>query len=337
MGLKKYIICSFLFMLIIYAYAFSLELGIYRASFIDLSISLPVAAWIILPVVLLFIATILHMFFYSVVNSFKEKSLEKDEQTMLSLFKTSLLGKTFNKKFKTKAFRNTSKIFSQFDIFVKDNTFSSTDDELNNIVAKIQDVKNGKYIEDKNINFKEKAYLNDLNLKNKILENSEFCLEILKKPEDYNEVIVEQAFEQVLKEKDIEIVKRVYGSIKLTKDFVFRIFEKDAENEDFSFTNEEALKLTNEVGFDENDFVKLARIYESIIKPDQIIGLFSKLSAEKDEATKAYLHVLCEYEMIDKVKEILATVKDTEYTAFRALIDLKQVGKNYNLEALSYK
>ena len=47
------------------------------------------------------------------------------------------------------------------------------------------------------------------------------------------------------------------------------------------------------------------------------IALFENLSAEL-EATPAYLHVLYEYEMIEKSKEIISSTPDTEYTAFKA-------------------
>jgi hypothetical protein len=41
--------------------------------------------------------------------------------------------------------------------------------------------------------------------------------------------------------------------------------------------------------------------------------------------------------MIEKVKEIVSATSDDEYTAFKALLDLKDAGKQYNLESLSYK
>jgi hypothetical protein len=41
--------------------------------------------------------------------------------------------------------------------------------------------------------------------------------------------------------------------------------------------------------------------------------------------------------MIDKVREVLANTKDSEYPSFKALLALKEAGKHYNLEAISYK
>ena len=41
--------------------------------------------------------------------------------------------------------------------------------------------------------------------------------------------------------------------------------------------------------------------------------------------------------MIDKVKEIVSLTPDNKFTAFKALLDLKESGKHYNLETISYK
>ena len=40
---------------------------------------------------------------------------------------------------------------------------------------------------------------------------------------------------------------------------------------------------------------------------------------------------------IDKVREVLVNTKESEYSPFKALLDLKEAGKHYNLEAISYK
>lgn len=41
--------------------------------------------------------------------------------------------------------------------------------------------------------------------------------------------------------------------------------------------------------------------------------------------------------MIDKLREVLANTNENEYVSFKALVDLKDCGKHYNLESLSYK
>lgn len=181
MGFKKYIVFSIIFIVAIYGYAFSLELGDYKITVLDISVNLPVAVWLIVPLVLLFLATIGHILFYGLINIFKTRAIRKDHETMIDLLKANLLGKNSNKKFKTQGFKSLSKILTQFNFTVKDETFSSTDEELNKIVAYVQDIRNGKFISDKSFKLSETSELANLNLLNKINEQVDFAVEVVKK------------------------------------------------------------------------------------------------------------------------------------------------------------
>ena len=337
MGFKKYVIFSIILIVAVFGYVYSLELGEYNITILDYSLILPVAVWIILPISLLALVTYLHILFYSFLKYFKERAIKKDHETMISVIKSNLLEKTNVPKFKTKDFKNLYSILSQFKLNVSDTRFSSSDEELNKIVSYIQDIKEGKFVNDKSFKINETTTLANLNMLNKVNEQIDFAVDVLKKPENYSANVVKQSFENVLRDKSMTTIKKLYKNIKLDKELAIKLFEKDAANNEFGFTAEEILKIVKDLDYKKDDYIMLAKNYESILQPDQIISLFEKLSAELEEATPAYLHVLCEYEMIDKVREIISVSADTEYTAFKALLDLKEAGKHYELEAISYK
>ena len=337
MGFKKYIVFSIILIVAIYGYLFSLDLGEYKLTVFDISLNLPVSAWVIAPVILLFLATVGHIIFYGLINIFKTRAILKDQETMLSLIKSNLSENPNNKKFKSKVFKSLSSVLNQLNISVKDNTFSSTDEELNKLVAAIQDIKAGKYVSDKSIKINEISDLSNLNMINKVNEQIDFAIDVLKKTENYAPNIVRQAFLNVLEKKTMTTMKKLYKNVKLDKELAKKLFEKDAQNNEFGFTHEEILKIVKDLDFKKEDYVALAKNYETILKPDQIIALFEKLSSDLEESTAAYLHVLFEYEMIDKVREVVDATPDGEYTAFKALLDLKDAGKHYDLESISYK
>lgn len=337
MGFKKYVVFSVIFIIAIYGYVFSLELGNYKVTLLDISLTLPVAVWIIVPLVLLFIATIGHIVFYGLLNVFKQRAIDKDHETMINMIKSNLLETNFNKRFKTKGFKNLSNILNQFQLSVKDKTFSSNDEELNNVVAAIRDINAGKHVVNKNLKFSEVSSITNRNLINKVNEQPDFAVDVIKKSENYSDNVVKAAFEKVLEDKSMTTVKKIYKNIKLDKHLAKRLFEKDAANNEFGFTSEEILKIVKDLDYTKEDYMSLAKNYESILQPDQIIALFEKLSSELDEATPAYLHVLFEYEMIDKIRDVIAPTDDDEYTAFKALLELKDAGKHYDLESISYK
>jgi len=337
MGLKKYIISSIIFIIAVFGYAYSLELGEYEISLLGYSLNLPASVWIVFPVVVLALVTYLHIIFYGLINYFKQKAVIKDHETMIEFIKLGLLEKTNVLKFRTKDFKNLSSILSQLKIVVTDERFTSSNEELNKIVGNIQDINDGKFVSEKSFKINETSKLANLNMLNKVNEQIDFAVDVLKKPENYSSNIIRQAFENVLEEKTMTTIKKLYKNIKLDKELAFKLFEKDAANNEFGFTAEEILAIVKDLDFNKDDYLALAKNYEKILKPDQIISIFEKLSTEVEEATTAYLHVLCEYEMIDRVKEIVSLTPDTEYTAFKALLDLKESGKYYNLETISYK
>lgn len=337
MGFKKYVVFSVLFIAAVYGYIFSLELGDYKITVLDISLTLPIAVWIITPLVLLFVSTILHLLFYGLLGAFKQRAINKDHDAMIAMIKTTLLGKNNTKRFKSAGFKNLSSIFSQFNLSVKDNTFSSPDAELNKIVATVQDINSGKFVNDKSVKFSEVSPVVTQNLLNKVNEQVDFAVDVLKKSENYSAEVVRQAFLNVIRDKSMTTVKKLYKNVKLDKYLAKQLFEKDAANNEFGFTSDEILSIVKSLNFLPEDYMFLAKNYESILQPDQIIALFDKLSSEIEEATPAYLHVLFEYEMIDKVREIVAPSQEGEYTAYKALLDLKDAGKHYDLESISYK
>lgn len=178
MGFKKYFIFSIMLIVAIFGYAYSLELGEYNVSFFGYSLTLPVAAWLIVPISFLALATFLHILWYAMLNYFKHRAVIKDHETMIKMIKSSLLEKNEIFKFKTLEFKNLSSILSQLKIDVKENRFSCLDEELNKIVANVQDVKDGKYVSDKTFKVNETTSLANLNMLNKVNEQIDFAVDV---------------------------------------------------------------------------------------------------------------------------------------------------------------
>jgi len=271
------------------------------------------------------------------ISYFRKRAMSKDYENLIKMIRLDLLEKNEEFNFKTTEFKNLSSIISQLKIDVKDNRFLSVDDELNRVVANIQDVQSGKYVAEKTFKVEDNSKLFELNVLNKVNEQIDFAVDVLKKSENYPLTIVEQAFNNVLKEKSMTTIKKLYKNVKLNKYMARKLFEKDAANNDFGFTYEEIIKIVKDLEYTKDDYLELAKNYETISKPDQVIALFEKLSTESEDAISGYLHVLFEFEMISKAREILANTKDSEYAPFKAVLDLKESGKHYNLEAISYK
>jgi len=338
MGLKNYIISTVLFIIIVFGFVHSLELGEYTLNIFGFSQTFSVAFWLILPVVFLVFVTYIHIIFYGVVNHFKLRLMNEDVDTLIELIGVRLLGKESKTIFKTKKLKEISNILNQLELEVKEeDRFNSTNENLNKTVEAIQDINSGKYINERSLKIDDNSSLGKQNLLNRIEEQSDFALEVIKKQDKYNQDIVKAAFIKVLEDKSMTTIKKIYKNIKLDKELTCKLFTKDRESGEFGFSNDEIVEIMKDLDFDKKDYVLLAKNYQNSLSPDRVIELFEKLSNQDEKAIVAYLYLLSRFEMNDKIREVIDGSSEEDYTAFKALIDLKDAGKHYSLDKLSYK
>ncbi|NVJ53167.1 MAG: hypothetical protein HWD90_05695 [Campylobacteraceae bacterium] len=336
MGLKKYIGFSLLLIIAVSLYIYSVESGSYEIKVLDYTMQLPIVLWIILPAIVLFFFSVLHLMFYSSLNFFKTRSYIKDEESIVETIKSLLLQKEDKRRFRTKGYRNLASILKQLDLSVKDGTFTSSNEELNNIVSSIKDIEAGKYISDRNLKLNPDSQLAKKNLINKVNEQIDYAVDVLKKQENFSEDVVRAAFYTVLENKSMTTVKKVYSDVKLTKDMSLKLFLKDIDNPEFGLSKEEIQRITKSLDYTEQEFLTLAKLYKDALSPDKLLDLFETLSNDNEAAVGAYFYILLELEMIERLKDLLSGYNDNEHKAIKAVLDLKDAGKHYSLEDIAH-
>jgi hypothetical protein len=339
MGLKKYIIGSLLLAIIVFGYTFSIEAGDYRVQIVDFTIILPIALWVILPMIVLLLLTIIHILFYGLKNYFTIKAVTKDSQAVISLINKRLLNETSTVNFQNQNFKEIGSIVKQLDINVSDSNFSSDDKEISKSVEQTFNIKSGKYIPAKELKLDAQNELMIENTKNRLSLDDNFALEILKSPDKSTEEIIKHAFLKALESKSMTSIKKVLPELALDSTMVKALLKKDSEqNPEFAMTNDVITSMITKVDLSNTELIEIVKNYKKLMTPDQIIKLFEDLAQEKEEYTTIYLYVLAEYEMIDTMRDILVNSAINEYVPFKALVDLKDAGKHtYSVDALSIK
>lgn len=339
MGLKKYIIGSLLLAIIIFGYTFSIAAGDYRVQIVDFIIILPIAVWVVLPMLILLILTIIHILFYGLKNYFTIKAVTKDSQAVISLINKRLLNETSTAIFQNKNLKEIASILKQLDINVSNSDFSVEDKEISKTVDQTFVIKSGKYIPSKELKLDTENPLMIENTKNRISLDDNFALEVVKNPDKYTQDIVKFSFFKVLETKSMTSIKKVLTELSFDNAMTKSLLKKDSEqNPEFAMTNDVILTILKKVELSNTELIEIAKDYKKSMSPDQIIKLFEDLIQEKEEYTTAYLYVLAEYEMIDKMRDILVNSATNDYVAFKALVDLKDAGKHvYSVDTLSYK
>ncbi len=70
--------------------------------------------------------------------------------------------------------------------------------------------------------------------------------------------------------------------------------------------------------------------------PDDLLKIFEEISNLNELALDSYLFVLFEYEMLDTIREIFSSSAQDELLPYKALLELKDSGKQYTLDTLCY-
>ncbi|MGB5867722.1 MAG: hypothetical protein WBG69_07625 [Arcobacteraceae bacterium] len=339
MGLKKYILGSLLLAIIVFGYTFSIEAGDYRVQILDFTLILPIAVWVILPMVTLLVLTILHILFYGLKNYFMVKAIAKDSNSLMNLINKRLLNQDSNTHFQNENFREIGAVVSQLDVDVTNTNFSSENKDITKTVDQKFTINSGKYVSSKELKLDANNPLMIKNLKNRISIDDNFALDIVKNPSKNSQEIIKEAFLKVVETKSMTSLKKVLSELHFDNEMVKALLKKDSEQKpDFAMTNDVILDLIKKVTLTNTELVEISKDYKNSMTPDQLIKLFEDLSSEKEEYTTAYLYVLADYEMVDKIRDILVNSAAEEYIPFKALLDLKDAGKNtYSLDTLSYK
>jgi len=339
MGLKKYIIGSLLLAIIVFGYTFSIEAGDYRVQIVDFTIILPIALWVVLPMIVLLILTIIHILFYGLKNYFTIKAVAKDSQSVISLINKRLLNETSNVNFQNQNLKEIASIIKQLDINVSNSNFSAEDKDISKSVEQTFNIKSGKYISAKELKLDAQNSLMIENTKNRLSLDDNFALEILKSPAKNSQEIIKYAFLKALESKSMTSIKKVIPELTLDNTMVKALLKKDSEqNPEFAMTNDVIASIIKKVELSNAELIEIVKDYKKLMTPDQIIKLFEDISQEKEEYTTVYLYVLAEYEMIDTMRDILVNSAVNEYVPFKALVDLKDAGKHtYSVDALSIK
>ena len=335
MGLKKYIGFSLFLIIAVALYAYSVENGEYKITILDYTMQLPTVLWIIIPLAVLFFFSVLHLIFYGTLNFCKTRGFVKDEASIVETIKFLLLQKEDKRRFKTKAYKNLASILRQLNISAKDDTFTSSNEGLNNTVAFVKDIKSGKYVSDKSLKLDTNSQLAKKNLINKINEQIDYAVDVLKKHDNFSEDVVKAAFFNVLEKKSMTTLKKVYSGINLTKDMALKLFLKDVDNIEFGLTKDEIQKIVKKLDYTQDEYLSLAKLYKDKLNPDKLLDLFETLSNDCEEAVGAYFYILLELEMIDKLKDLLSGYSNDDYKSIRALLDLKEAGKHYSFEDIT--
>ncbi len=332
MGIKRYILLSTVFILIVGLYVYSFNGESYHLEPLGMYFTLPVAVWVVLPLIILAIASVVHMQFYSFKHYWHERGFKKDFENLKEVAKQALLGEKIDHiHFKTREFKSSGEMFYLLTVDPS-KEISLTDAELSSRYDIAKSILQGNYEE----NLKKYKLSKDnpiviQNSINRLKIEPKYAYEVLKNCDDKNSELCSKAYDALLDIASFSEIKRYHFTPD--KRTFRRMMERYLEPSDsFEMDLKSIEEMLEQFNADKADYLELAHEIKVKLSPDALIALFEKLYNTKGAvAADAYLYVLYDLQMIDKIREILDHADKDEFVKFRTIIFLRDHGKNIDV------
>ncbi|MDK9693831.1 MAG: hypothetical protein OEL19_06265 [Sulfurimonas sp.] len=335
MHLKKYTIASFLLMILCgwYVYAFITQESMSIDIFGFVLPPLSVAALVVLPMILLYIASMLHMSFYALMGVLKLRKYEKDHEKMVDSIVDAYLGKeNRSHSFKTQKYQLLGSLVDNATIFPTTEFHAEVDNKkINDVLSVINSIKNGEVADLRRYALISSNAIIIQNERNRYKKGMLSAEDILNSPNRYDVSLCKEVYADFVKKAPLHAIEK--HKSMLTKEALFAILSRiNADSNTLVVSNEILISLFKEMKLTSSEYIDASRKLSRSMLPEQRMKLFELLSNEDEVAMEAYLFTLFDLEMLTPAKEVLDAFSADEYPRFRAYSSLRECGKYFDIK-----
>lgn len=298
--------------------------------------SLAVAIWVVVPLLILYLASVFHMSFYSMLGGLKARKYEKDYDKVLDLIVDAYLGKKDrNHSFKTSPYSLLGKLLDNSTIFPNGEINFQFDSEktkkMTTVLDLINSIRAGEVVDLKGYNLDPDNELVIQNKRNKYKKGELKAEDILSNPKKYAKKLAQEVYVDFVKDASVSAIDK-YKEFLTREAFDIIIARVNADENTLEISNEALIILLSNLDLDTKDYIEISRLAAKSMIPEQRIKLFETLSNDKEEAVDAYLYTLYDLEMIEPANALLDISQPDEYQNFKAYRALKECGKHFSID-----
>ena len=340
MYIKRYTIAAFILMALVGGYIYSyVTQDSTTLDFFGIPLpALSIAIWIVVPLFVLYIASVFHMAFYSMLGSFKVRKYEKDYDKVLDLIVDAYLGKKDRQhEFKTPPYSLLGRLLDNSTIFpngvINFQFDSEKTQKMTAILDVINKIRSGEVAELKPYALDAENELVVQNNRNMYKKGALSAEDILSHASKYAKKLCEEVYVDFVKDAPVSMIDK-YKEFLSKKAFHVILSRINAEENTLEMSNEALLILISNLDFTRDDFIELSQIAATSMIPEQRIRLFEILSNENEneDAMDAYLYTLYDLEMLDPANDILDLSQPDEFLKFKAYRALKECNKHFCID-----
>jgi len=334
MHIKKYTIAAFILIVMVgwYVYAFVTQESASIAFFGLTLPSMPIAVLVIIPLTILYIASVIHMLFYSLIGALKLRKHEKDHDRIVDSIVDAYLGKeNRSSSFKTDKYKLLGNLVDHATIFpTEDFDFEVDNKKINDVLTAINSIKKGEVVDLRRYSLPPSNAYVVQNDRNRYKKGTISAEDILSGQNKFDISLRKEVYVDFVKTAPLNAIEKYKNA--LTKESLFVILSRiNADTKTLVVSNESLISLFKDLKLTSVDYIEASKKLSRAMLPEQRIKLFETLSNEDDAATEAYLFTLFDLEMLTPAKEILDISQPDEYAHFKAYSSLRECGKHFDI------
>jgi len=335
MYIKRYTVAAFIWMALVgwYVYAYVTQTSMSIDFFGIPMPSLSVALWVVLPLFFLYLASVAHMTFYTIIGNFKLRKYEKDYEKIINAITDTFLGKKDRGyTFKTDRYKLLGNLLENSVIYpVGDIRGTLKNEKIENVLNSIETIKSGEIADLKQFNLPIDNELVIQNKRNKYKKGELTPEEILSNEKKYSDQLRKEVYSDFVKTASLVNIEK-YKQY-LNKDALYVILGRiNADENALVISNENLISLFEILDLSKADYINLSKeLSKTDIIPEQRMKLFEILSDNHEDAMDSYLFTLYDLEMLAPANAILDNSQQDEYENFKAYRALKECGKNFSI------
>ncbi|MGZ5208385.1 MAG: hypothetical protein ACXWB0_05135 [Sulfuricurvum sp.] len=332
MQLKRYTIASLILMLLVGIATYSIDNETVSFDLLGVHFpNLPIAFWVVVPVALMYLGSIMHMAFHALIGNLKLRKLNRDNEKMVDALRDALLGvHDRNNVYKSDAYKLMGKLIDNSRVLPLETLKEVGNEKIDEALRLLRDVKEKKKVDIKQFHLANSTSLVIQNNLNRLERNEISADEVLSHADMYGNIVCLKAFESYVKNASVGSVlkyKQFFTFVSLV-DFVQRVNSADNGIE---MSNDELISLFKTLKLSSNDYIDLSMALSKNMLPEQRIRLFETLSESNDDVMEGYFYTLYDLQMIDTANEMLNNTSKDDYLIFKAYRDLKRANKHYDI------
>ncbi len=330
MGFKKYLFFGLVLVIGTGLYVYSLTNEYFSITVAGITLSLPIAVWVVLPMAILYIFTLIHLMFYGTLGFFRLRKIKSDASKFLENEKRALLGKKIDdNEYKSEVFKLPGEVLPLLNIDPKRYLgYRVHDDSIADILEAKQRIYAGEVVDLSKYNLLPDNALMIKNYENMLKKDKSYAATILKNCSD--EELCKKAAIAMAEYSPISELKKY--NVTITKEILYKLIDRIGDK-NFSLSNEEILEYAKELNFDAKELLELVKKIKDKLSPDERVKFVTELMAKFPEnGADAYLYTMFDLQMIDKVRDFLDNSGKKEYIKYKYLLFLKDNGKNFDID-----